>query len=115
MSAIVIRVVMIASLTDSQSDDAKPAKPITEPKALIPAKRSADHSGRRKYTPARMRTTQRSACRPGGRPPGTPPLGGTHPPEPPLGGSLSPQTPSAPLAPSASYRSHLAALRWSTT
>src|SRR5580658_2087608 len=59
MSAIVIRVVMIASLTDSHRDDPKPAKPITEPKALIPAKRSADHSGRRKYTPARMRTTQR--------------------------------------------------------
>src|SRR5579862_9609147 len=64
MSAIVIRVVMIASLTDSHRDDAKPAKPITEPKALVPANRSADHSGKRKKTPARMRTTQRQTVPP---------------------------------------------------
>jgi hypothetical protein len=48
MSAMVITVVMTASRTERPSDELKPGSPTTEPKALIPANRSAAHSGSRK-------------------------------------------------------------------
>ena len=48
ISAIVSSVVMTVSRTDRASDELKPASPTTEPKAPIPANRSAAHSGIRK-------------------------------------------------------------------
>jgi hypothetical protein len=48
MRTIVTSVVMTASRTDRASDEAKPDSLMTEPKALMPAKRSAAHSGSRK-------------------------------------------------------------------
>jgi hypothetical protein len=48
MSTIVISVVMTASRTDRASDEVKPDSLTTEPKAPMPAKRSAAHSGSRK-------------------------------------------------------------------
>src|SRR6516225_10465368 len=86
MSAIVTSVVMTASRTDRASDEVNPGSLITEPKALIPANRSAAHSGSRKYTAATMRIVQRQAvlCQPGGTTPRNPPrLGGPIPPGPP--------------------------------
>ena len=64
MSAIVISVVMTASRTDRASDEVKPDSPMTEPKAVTPANRSAAHSGSRKYTAVTSRTTQRHTVPP---------------------------------------------------
>ena len=65
----------------------KPGSLMTEPKALIPANRSAANSGIRKYTPATRRITQRQTGQ-----------------DLRLSGSSR-----------AGYRSHLAALRCNTT
>src|SRR5215468_1768271 len=84
MSAIVISVVRTASRTDRASDEVNPGWLITEPKALIPANRSAAHSGSRKYTAATMRTVQRQMVLARGATPRNPPrLGGPIPPDPP--------------------------------
>src|SRR6266851_6980323 len=89
---------MTASRTDRASDELKPDSPTTEPKALIPANRSAAHSGIRKYAAVTSRTTQRQTVLylPGGTTPRNPPRslpGGPIPPGPPWEGTIPPPPP----------------------
>src|SRR5580704_14251426 len=95
MSTSVITVVITASRTDRASDEVNPDWLITEPNALIPANRSAAHSGIRKYTAATISTVQRKEVLARvGDPPGPPRAWGeAFPPAPPR----PPASPSAAI------------------
>jgi hypothetical protein len=61
MRARVTAVVTIASRTDSHSEEVKPFWLTTPPNAEMPLKRSAPHSGSRKYTAVTSSTAHRHA------------------------------------------------------